>query len=61
MEKYNPVYVTTVLICIFLFSFLSSSGIFSKNKKDVDKKEDKSKIVEKNVVNEEKNIEENKE
>ncbi|MBQ8131955.1 MAG: hypothetical protein IJ193_05635 [Bacilli bacterium] len=59
MEKYNPVYVTTVMVCIFLFSFLSASGIFSKNKKDVDKKDDKTKIIEKNVENEEENEEEN--
>lgn len=53
MEKYNPVYVTTVLVCIFLFSLISSLGIFSK-----DKKENKKPSIEKEEV--EKNTEENK-
>ena len=54
MEKYNPVYVITVMVCICLFSFLT--GYFSHNKKDADKK-DKQETVEKNTEN----VEENKE
>ena len=54
MEKYNPVYVVTVFVCICLFSFLI--GYFSHSKKDVDKK-DKQDTVEKNTENDENNKE----
>lgn len=54
MEKYNPVYVITVMVCICLFSFLSA--YFSHGKKDVDKK-DKQDTVEKDTTNNEENKE----
>ncbi len=53
MEKYNPVYVITVMVCICIFSFLT--GYFS-NKKDTDKK-DKQDTVEKDTNNNEENKE----